>query len=141
MSQQPETASVVRLSSITPRLVPRKVRIAGRLILYDAKSSLLLVADGGNALFVNASLCLNPRCSYSWLSESNTIVCALGYLEQLTDPIPIPTIPYHAPAISVDPYLVLSALLMDEKPDLDLDLWNSIAEKMERHLNIVSNRS
>ncbi|KAL6308145.1 hypothetical protein BKA93DRAFT_765610 [Sparassis latifolia] len=132
MSQQPETATVVRLSSITPELVARKLRVAGRLFTYIADSSTLLIADGENALFVDVSLCLSPWQSYLWLQENNGTLFALGYLEQVQDPIPLPTLPHHARPTAVDPYLVLSALVVDHVPDLDLELWNSVAERTEQ---------
>lgn len=53
------------------------------MLAYDPKSAILLLVDEDSAVFVNTSLCLDPVESHAWLRENNSVVSALGYLEEL----------------------------------------------------------
>ncbi|KAI0915697.1 hypothetical protein AcV5_003547 [Taiwanofungus camphoratus] len=132
MPQQVEAATPIRISSITPKLVSRKLRVAGRMLAYDPKSAILLLVDEDSAVFVNTSLCLDPVESHAWLRENNSVVSALGYLEELPSALPLPTLPLHARPTQVDPHLMLSAIVLKAVPDLDMVLWNGAIQERER---------
>ena len=99
-NQQIESAAVTRLASISPKLLSRKLRVAGwyviqyrvfgfpqadwgscRLLHHDTETSTIMIHDGADALLVDVSLCLSPFTPSPWLGESRTIVMVLGYLE------------------------------------------------------------
>ncbi|CCM03338.1 uncharacterized protein FIBRA_05467 [Fibroporia radiculosa] len=133
MAQKLQTATPITIASVSQEMTSRKVRVAGRVLAHNTEASLLLLADGDAALFVDISLCLSPFKSAPWLQEINTPVLALGYIEESPNPLPLPTLPLHAPsATKVDPYLVLKALLVTEAPDLDLAMWNHAIEERRK---------
>jgi len=137
MSSQIQAARPVRIASIEPQLVSQKLRIAGRILAYNREDAILLIAYGSDALFVDISLWLDPSKFLPWLEESNNIVMVLGYLEERTEALPLPTLPLHARDVEVDPHLVVSALLVSECPDLDIDMWNrSIVEREKSERSI-----
>ncbi|KAI0645415.1 hypothetical protein C8Q79DRAFT_1010382 [Trametes meyenii] len=123
-NQQIESATTTRLASISPRMLPRKLRVAGQLLHHDVESSTILIHDGEDALLVDVSLCLNAWRSAPWLREPRGIVMALGYLESSDKPLPLPVLSSHAPLVNVNPHLVLRAIVLEEARDLDLALWN-----------------
>lgn len=132
MPQQVKHARPVRMASVGPQMVSQKLRLAGRIIAYDAKAAMVLIVDGQNALFVDISLCLDPSRGMPWLCEINSMVIIIGYLEELQYALPLPALPQHAHEIEVDLRLVVSALLISETSTLDMDLWNrAIADREE----------
>ena len=46
-------------------------------------------------------------------------------------PLPMPVLPVLAPPVSVNPRLILRAIIAQEAPDLDLALWNHAIEARE----------
>ncbi|PCH43944.1 hypothetical protein WOLCODRAFT_122884 [Wolfiporia cocos MD-104 SS10] len=134
MPQQSLAAVPVSLGSISPGLISRKLRVAGRLLSRSSDEALFLLSDGNNALFVDISLCLNPDKSMPYLRENNATLVVLGYLEETQIAMPLPTLPLHTRTTHVDPYLVLRAILMIESPDLDLQLWAYSTNEQGRFL-------
>ncbi|KAI9067099.1 hypothetical protein FKP32DRAFT_1609620 [Trametes sanguinea] len=131
-NQQIESATTTRLRSISPRLLSRKVRVAGWLLHHDTANQTIMIHDGEDALLVDVSLCLNPGASSPWLRESRTIVMALGYLELSERQLPLPVLSAHAPNVEVNPRLVLKAIVAQEARDLDMALWNKAIEAREQ---------
>ncbi|KAI0345856.1 hypothetical protein BDW22DRAFT_1353461 [Trametopsis cervina] len=117
-------AEVLRISSLTPAHRLRKIRVAGRLQAYALEESIIVLEDDDLHLLVDISLCLSGQASYPWLRERNTVVVAVGYLE-VTDMIleddtePVTTI-------------ILHALLITERRELDLRVWNAAIEQSEK---------
>ncbi|KAI0356202.1 hypothetical protein OH77DRAFT_1401713 [Trametes cingulata] len=130
-NQQVESAAATRLSSISSKLLSKKLRVAGWLLHHDAESSIVLIHDGEDALLVDISLCLNAWRSAPWLRESRTIIMALGYLEASAKALPLPVLSAHAPLVNVNPHLVLRAIVTEEARDLDMSLWNRAIEAQE----------
>ncbi|EKM54048.1 uncharacterized protein PHACADRAFT_185036 [Phanerochaete carnosa HHB-10118-sp] len=108
-------AQVVRIDALTTEHVSRKLRIVGRIRLYDAENALVCIADEQDTLLIDISLCLSGFRSFSWLREVNTPLMAIGYLERLD-------LPQHDDGDV--PTLVLRALLIQEQRALDLNVWN-----------------
>ncbi|KZT04658.1 uncharacterized protein LAESUDRAFT_657387 [Laetiporus sulphureus 93-53] len=132
MPQLLDCATPVKLSSITPEFTSRKLRVAGRMLAYIPETSMLLLADGHAALFVDISLCLNPHSSMPWLRERNSVIMAMGNLEESEHPFPLPILPLHARKSEIDPYLVLRAIVVTDSLTLDLRLWNKAIEEREK---------
>jgi len=132
MPQQPESASPIAIGAIDRKHASHKLRVAGRVLCYDADTATLTLADGNIALFVDVSLCVSATRPMGWLWETNSIAVALGHLERVLRPLPLPTLPMNAPNVVVDPRLILRAIVLNHSPDLDLDLWNTAAEQL-RH--------
>ncbi|KZP10958.1 hypothetical protein FIBSPDRAFT_762 [Athelia psychrophila] len=138
----PESATPTRLSHITPALVDTKLRVMGRMLAYDAHTALLLLYDAGCALLIDVSLCVGAEGGTEWVGagtgverrmERMEVMQVLGYLERTDGPdLPIPDLPAYAPAPSVDPSLVLRALLVrSEGGDADVKLWNEVLAELE----------
>ncbi|KAI0373397.1 hypothetical protein BV20DRAFT_1049819 [Pilatotrama ljubarskyi] len=130
-NQQVESAAATKLSSISPKLLSRKLRVAGWLLHHEPESSIILIHDGEEALLVDISLCLNAWRSAPWLRESRTVIMALGYLESSHKALPLPVLSAHAPLVNVNPHLVLRAIVTQEARDLDMSLWNRAIEAQE----------
>ncbi|KAI0334971.1 hypothetical protein GY45DRAFT_1367013 [Cubamyces sp. BRFM 1775] len=130
-NQQIESAAVTRLASVSPKLLSRKLRVAGWLLHHDTETSTIMIHDGADALLVDVSLCLSPYTPSPWLRESRTIVMVLGYLESSEKAIPLPVLPAHAPIVDVNPRLVLRAIVAEEARDLDMALWNKAIQAQE----------
>ncbi|OCH86516.1 hypothetical protein OBBRIDRAFT_797106 [Obba rivulosa] len=135
MPQQPESATPISIRAIKREHASRKLRVAGRVLCYDADSATLTLADGDVALFVDVSLCVSTQKPMGWLWETNNLAVALGYLERVLKPLPLPTLPVNAPNTVVDPRLILRALVLNHSPDLNLALWNVAAEKLRQAQN------
>ncbi|GJE96728.1 hypothetical protein PsYK624_129340 [Phanerochaete sordida] len=111
-----DCAQVVRIDALTPEHVSRKLRVVGRVRLYDAENALVCVADEQDTLLVDVSLCLSGYRPLAWLHEINTPIMAIGYLEKL----------------ELKPYddddalqtLILRALLVKDQRALNIDVWN-----------------
>lgn len=124
------------------------------MLSYDTDTQLVIVIDGEDALLVDVSLCVDPWTG-PWIRERLCKVMTLGHLESadvsifpsegvathlvdfsaLKDQLAIPTLPNFAPAPSVDPHLVLRAILITPVPDLDLNLWNASIKEMEASID------
>ncbi|KAI0719713.1 hypothetical protein C8Q72DRAFT_863438 [Fomitopsis betulina] len=122
--QQIEPAILCQISSISPEHVSRKLRIVGRLLLYEHDTSMMLLAHGEIAVLVDLSLCLDPFKATPWLKESLSTLMVIGTLEELETPYRPPVLPLHARPIEVDLQLALRAIAVRECPQLDLELWN-----------------
>lgn len=62
----------------------RRMTDMGSVHAYDAPRETLTLRDGGTAdtLRVDVSLCVSPFRTYPWLEERNTVVVAMGYVEE-----------------------------------------------------------
>ncbi|KAI0700937.1 hypothetical protein BC835DRAFT_322507 [Cytidiella melzeri] len=117
-------AAAVRISSLSSGFKSKKVRVAGRLQAHDLEHSMIVLEDKDAPLLVDISLCLNGRASYPWLRERNTIVMAVGYLDVVDMIIEDNTEPV--------PTMILNALVIIERRDLDLDVWNSAIDAFDK---------
>ncbi|KIP08282.1 hypothetical protein PHLGIDRAFT_117378 [Phlebiopsis gigantea 11061_1 CR5-6] len=119
-----DPARVVRIDALTQDHISQKLRVTGRIRLYDVKNALVCIADEQDTLIVDISLCLSGYHSYPWLHEENAVVMAIGYLERFNE-------------ISTDdddtPVFVLRALLIKEQRGLDLAVWNKAIELSPTH--------
>jgi len=121
---EPHSARLLRILSLSNTLLGQKLRIAGRIVAFDFDTQVLLIRDdANNSCLVDASQCLDPTKSLLWLRETSSPVIALGYLGENRDDLPIPTLPAFAQAPEIIPSLYLQALLLMPSPDLDLKLW------------------
>ncbi|KAI0769686.1 hypothetical protein BD413DRAFT_604807 [Trametes elegans] len=129
--QQIESAAATRLASISPQLLSRKLRVAGRILHHETTTSIILIHDAEDALLVDVSLCLNAWKSAPWLRESRTVVMAMGYLELSETALPLPVLPAHAPLVDANPHLVLRAIVVEDARELDMSLWNRAIQAQE----------
>ncbi|KAI0093288.1 hypothetical protein BDY19DRAFT_419288 [Irpex rosettiformis] len=117
-------AAAVRISSLTPVYEAKKIRVAGHLQSCDLDHSMIVIEDQDTPLLVDISLCINGRASCPWLRERNTTVVAVGYLDVIDMTLEDNTEPI--------PTLILHALVINERRDLDLDVWNSAIDAYEQ---------
>lgn len=110
-------ASTVCINQLTDAHISQKLRVAGQLRLYDPETSVICLSDDDVILLVDISMCIAGLHSCRWLHEENTIVMVVGYLEKL-----------ELPEDSDIPPMVLRALFVRERRDLDLDVWNKAIE-------------
>ncbi|TFK26474.1 hypothetical protein FA15DRAFT_667354 [Coprinopsis marcescibilis] len=131
MPSQLEHAIPTKISELHRRLVGPKLRIAGRVLVYDAADALatLLDYDGRHTVSVDVSNALDDR-SGEWASERLSTVIALGYLEEIysehprTDDLPSGVEPPTAG-------IRFRAILVAPARDLDLMLWDAVVEDVQ----------
>ncbi|KIK94984.1 hypothetical protein PAXRUDRAFT_141733 [Paxillus rubicundulus Ve08.2h10] len=98
MPQQVDSATVIMLDCITEDDIGRKLRVAGRMLTYDAETALVLLHDASSALLVDVSLCVDPdvilsveiannelkdrTVDHHWALERKGYVWVVGYLER-----------------------------------------------------------
>ncbi|KAI9511154.1 hypothetical protein F5148DRAFT_956504, partial [Russula earlei] len=82
MSSRVDSAIPTRLSSIRDALIGKKLRVVGKVLSHDVRSSTILLWNDGHIILADISLCLPTRGSLPWLREPGSIVTLLGYLEQ-----------------------------------------------------------
>ncbi|EPT02644.1 hypothetical protein FOMPIDRAFT_1117929 [Fomitopsis schrenkii] len=136
--QQTEPAALCQIHSISPEHVSRKLRTAGRLLMYEQETSMMLLAHGEIAVLVDLSLCLEPFKATPWLKESHSILTVIGTLEELDSPYRPPVLPLHARPVEVDLQLVLRAISVRECPQLDLELWNRAISLRDQQLGAIT---
>ncbi|KZT67143.1 hypothetical protein DAEQUDRAFT_713822 [Daedalea quercina L-15889] len=138
--QQTESATLCRIASIAPQQVSRKLRVAGRILVYDRHTSVMLLGDGNSAVLVDLALCLDPFKPTPWLRESNSTVMVIGSLEELETPYPLIELPLHARPVEVDLQLILHALSVRETRQLDLELWKRAITMREQYTTSRKNQ-
>ncbi|KAJ7287779.1 hypothetical protein C8J57DRAFT_1284891 [Mycena rebaudengoi] len=118
-----DPAIPTRLHSVDEALVGKKLRLAGQVLAYDASTGLALLRERERAVVVDVALCVPG----AWTAEALGTVTAVGHLEW-TDTARVPALPRHFPgplSVAADGRLVLRALLVSARADLDVDLWNT----------------
>ncbi|KAF4620625.1 hypothetical protein D9613_000788 [Agrocybe pediades] len=118
MPQQTDSALRTRLCRIADRDVQEKVRVAGRVLYYEAKSAMLTLIDGHQGLLVDTSLALDSQ-SHLWASERLSTVIVIGRIDKVQKALKLPPKPIPS-------------------PELDLEMWNSVLEEEEREHEDVS---
>ncbi|EPQ57356.1 hypothetical protein GLOTRDRAFT_137701 [Gloeophyllum trabeum ATCC 11539] len=112
MPPQTDAALPVRLADLGDEMVGRKVRVAGRVLTYDAAAARIVLAEGRAALVVDVSVCLDPSRRQGWARAGKEVVMVLGYFERV-----------EGDGVGGGQGRVLRAVLVVEAPDLDLGLW------------------
>ncbi|KAN0111503.1 hypothetical protein V8E52_008526 [Russula decolorans] len=82
MSSRVDSAIPTRLSSIRNELIGKKLRVVGKVLRHDVRSSTILLWNDCHIVLADISLCLPTRGSVSWLREPGSIITLFGYLEQ-----------------------------------------------------------
>ncbi|KAF9024839.1 hypothetical protein BDZ89DRAFT_954413 [Hymenopellis radicata] len=77
MSQLPDSALPTSLADVKDSLVGRKLRVAGRLLSYDAITGTIIIVDGTIGLLVDVTSCLD-----SWVRERLGTVMVIGDLQR-----------------------------------------------------------
>jgi len=108
---------------------------AGRVFAYDGVTGIALLVDGKCGVLVDVRNALDGQ-STGWAKERLSKVEAIGYLEvkqvrmRHATRTHITTLqhvyPVSPPWSTVDPQLVLDAVLVVAAPELDLTLWNAV---------------
>ncbi|KAJ7780533.1 hypothetical protein DFH07DRAFT_765072 [Mycena maculata] len=119
-----EVAIPTRIDGVDAGLLGAKLRVAGQVLAYDARTGLALLrsGSGGAGLLVDVAHCVSSW-SKTWLGERLCSVIAVGYLERAPDGTVVPAGPKHVVAPRVDGQVVLRALLVSARPDLLGGLW------------------
>ncbi|KAF8135791.1 hypothetical protein EV363DRAFT_1159233 [Boletus edulis] len=120
MPQQVDNATIVMLDRISEDDIGRKLRVAGRMLTYDAETTLVLLQDASNALLVDASLCVDAdvpsakdrKIGHGWALERKSYVWVVGYLERVDTELPIPMLPAYLPPPDINPSLVMRAVII-----------------------------
>ncbi|KAH7888396.1 hypothetical protein F5I97DRAFT_692305 [Phlebopus sp. FC_14] len=158
MPQQVDSATVIMLDCITDDDIGRKLRIAGRMLTYDAESALVLLHDASHALLVDVSLCIDAdvllsvqsggakeergsngntmvtmrdrNVDHRWALERKGYVWVVGYPERVDHDLPIPELPAYLPAPVIDPSIVMRAVLVAPARDLNMVQLRSVLAEM-----------
>ncbi|KAG9316300.1 hypothetical protein JVU11DRAFT_2331 [Chiua virens] len=127
MPQQVDNATIVMLDRICEDDLGRKLRVAGRMLTYDAETALVLLHDASSALLVDVTLCIDasvlmsipnaterkgPNVDPRWALERKGYVWVVGYLERADPELPIPMLPAYLPPPDIDPSLVVRAVII-----------------------------
>ncbi|KAG1799764.1 uncharacterized protein HD556DRAFT_64272 [Suillus plorans] len=133
--QRPAPGTVIMLDCITDDDVGRKLRVAGRMLMYDPSTALVLLSLSSHGLLVDTSLVidpdavlstvkwggtLDPNVNYNWIHERQAWVWVMGWLERSEQDLPIPELPPYTSPPDVDPSIVLKALNVTPARDLDV---------------------
>ncbi|KAF9222671.1 hypothetical protein BS17DRAFT_783224 [Gyrodon lividus] len=135
MPQQVDHATVMMLDCITEDDIGRKLRVAGRMLTYDAETALVLLYDASSALLVDVNLCVdadallsvhsatkepkNRHVDHHWALERKGYVWVVGYLERADSQLPIPMLPAYLPPPDIDPSLVMRAVIIASAEDFN----------------------
>ncbi|KAI5828981.1 hypothetical protein K523DRAFT_306006, partial [Schizophyllum commune Tattone D] len=83
MSQK-EPAITATITSVADHLIGQKLRVAGRLLVYDPPTCLGIVDNKDAALLVDLTLCAD-----TWIIEAlQGCVMVTGYLEKFDNAVP-----------------------------------------------------
>ncbi|KAJ7497424.1 hypothetical protein FB451DRAFT_1211422 [Mycena latifolia] len=118
-----DPALLTRLDALGEDLLGRKVRVAGQVLAYDAYTGLVLLRDRDAAVVVDVALCVSAWAA-DWVGEHLCTVTVLGYLERAPAGMRVPEGPRHVPAPRVDSKIIVRALQMVARAELDMALWN-----------------
>jgi len=135
MSSRVDSAIPTRLCSIRNELIGKKLRVVGKLLSHDVRSSTVLLWNDSHIVHADISLCLPTKGCAPWLREPRSTVTVLGYLERSqaemhsSDPFPLALLP-HEDVVFI-PHVSLQAILVLDSPDVDLRLWNATVAEME----------
>ncbi|KJA28987.1 hypothetical protein HYPSUDRAFT_128259 [Hypholoma sublateritium FD-334 SS-4] len=81
MPQQTDAAARTRLQDIDDTMHGKKLRVAGRVLAYDAGAARIVLAGRTHgALLVDVALCLDARARV-WAAERLAVVVVIGHLE------------------------------------------------------------
>ncbi|KAJ6625507.1 hypothetical protein B0H10DRAFT_613158 [Mycena sp. CBHHK59/15] len=127
-----------RLEDVKEDLLGMKLRVAGQILSYDAYTGMALLRDRDVVVIMDVSLCVG-RSSTVWVREHLCAVTAIGYLERLSTALTVPVLPRHFPCASMDGSLVLRAILVAARPDLELGLWNASVDNNARKRGVRGN--
>ncbi|KAH9083884.1 hypothetical protein EDB83DRAFT_2212852 [Lactarius deliciosus] len=155
MSSRVDSAVPTRLSSIRNELIGKKLRVVGKILSHDVRSSSVFLWNDKHIVSADISLCLPTSGSVPWLRESRCTVTLFGYLERpqvmyffppmhvlMVDShryatcqadMRLPDLPEQLPhkEIELIPHFSLQAILVLDSPDVDLRLWNDTVAEME----------
>ncbi|KAF8056317.1 hypothetical protein FPV67DRAFT_1457003 [Lyophyllum atratum] len=99
---------------------------------YDSMMAMILVMDGDQGVRVDVSLYIDPDAGVQVYRDLGLNVAVMGNVEMSPDPLLIPAVRPGWKMPSVDPKLVVRALLVDPRHSLDLGLWNAAVEEREK---------
>ncbi|KAJ7091259.1 hypothetical protein C8R44DRAFT_417154 [Mycena epipterygia] len=116
------------LEDIGPDLLGKKLRVAGQALAYDAHTGLALLRSRNVAVMLDATQCVSAWAGRDWVGEHLCTVTAVGYLERAPTGLRVPALPLHFPATRIEEGLVLRALLVVARPELDMGLWRAGVE-------------
>lgn len=133
MSSRVDFAVPTRLSSIRNELIGKKLRVVGKILSHDVRSSSVLLWNDKHIVSADISLCLPTSGSVPWLRESRCTVTLFGYLERSQADMRLPDLPEQLPHKEIEPipHFSLQAILVLDSPDVDLRLWNDTVAEME----------
>ncbi|KAJ7446191.1 hypothetical protein B0H11DRAFT_2085478 [Mycena galericulata] len=113
-----------RIEAVGEELLGKKLRVAGQVLAYDAYTGLAVLRAGDAAVVVDVTDCVS-EWSKTWLQERFCTVTALGYLERAATGTRLPGMPKHVNRPRMDEGLVLRALLVKARADLEFEDWNA----------------
>jgi len=118
----------------TKRAHRKKLRVVGKVLSHDVKSSTILLWNDCHIILADISLCLPTRGSAPWLREPGSTITLFGYLEQTEAELRFPDLlPVQLPREDMEffPRVSLQAILVFDSPDVDIKLWNATVAEME----------
>ncbi|KAI0305430.1 hypothetical protein B0F90DRAFT_1058411 [Multifurca ochricompacta] len=132
-SSKVDSAIPTRLSSIRKELIGKKLRVVGKILSHDVKSSTILLWNDSHIVHVDISLCLPTKGSIPWLRETRSTVTLFGFLERSQAEMRLPDLLARLPHedMVLIPHVSLQAILAIDSPDVDLRRWNDTVAEME----------
>ncbi|KAF9012446.1 hypothetical protein BDQ17DRAFT_1225677, partial [Cyathus striatus] len=79
MPQQPDSATPTRICKVDSGVVGQKVRLAGRMLSYDATTGMIVLMEERHGVVVDVSLCV--ECSATWVGERLSKIIVIGHVE------------------------------------------------------------
>ncbi|KAF8210408.1 hypothetical protein K438DRAFT_1809639 [Mycena galopus ATCC 62051] len=115
-------------SASIPMSLWKEIHGGNRVLAYDAQTGVVLLWARDVAVLVDASNCVNGWTQ--WVKERLCMVEAVGYLEHAPPDLHVPGLPEHFPLTEpkVDEALILRAIMVVARRDLEMDIWKEGAE-------------
>jgi len=119
-----DSALLVPVDDQLHKHVGKKVRLAARLLGYDYSTGIALLANKSHGVLIDPSLCLDPFEKDHWARQLKMPIMVIGELEETATPMEVPKSHMHTEEPTIQPSLVLKAILLKPEPTLDLRLWD-----------------
>ncbi|KAF8739668.1 Tetratricopeptide repeat, partial [Rhizoctonia solani] len=124
-----ESAFVIKLSSITRKILGQRVRLVARVVKTEPTSSIIWLEDEGHYRPADVSVILSSDKAHLGLFQQlKCHVMITGYVEQIEEGEEVPSYPNSVPD------LVVRAFLIQSVPNIDIRAWRESVQAREELL-------
>ncbi|KAF8311830.1 hypothetical protein DL93DRAFT_2168740 [Clavulina sp. PMI_390] len=126
-----ESPLVMPIANLSNAVVGRSVRLAGRVLMYEEETQVLLLASNTHAIWIDISVCVDPTISQPFLRDFASIIVVFAHIKQSEAEVPL----YNHDSRNLRPvqvhrHLFAEAFGVRPEKDLDLDAWEETALRL-----------